>query len=171
MLKKRFCMIYILLLLVCIISAQENTNELIFKEVKFSEDGIKGREILNHYGNLWIGYKQADTPCIFSTKKYYPVTIINFFYKNNDDLFFLGKIDMNGIYDKNSQKLCSNTLKKERFNNISVLGFTEDSIEDPFYTSQFYKNNETGKYGCSEPYAFFTIDFETDSLKLIQVRE
>lgn len=167
--KKKYVFL-IFFLLECIISAQEPSNDFIFKQIELSEENTLDKNILEHYGNLWISYKKADTPCIFSKTEIYPIPIINFYYKKNDSYFFLGKIDINGIYDKNYEKLCNNTLKKERFKNFTVLGFAE-TTDIPFNTSQLYKNNETGKYGCSEPYAFFTIDFETNSLKLIHVRE
>ena len=169
--KKAFFITYILILFCNLLFAQSKHDDFVYKQIEFSEDSIKGKEILEHYGNLWISYKQADETFFSWGKKNYPILVINFYYKKNDKYVFLGKIDTDGIYDKDENMLCGNTLKKDRFKEYEVLGYSELSLNYPFDSSQYYKNHKTGNYGWSDEYAFFTIDFDTDSLKLIRVRE
>ena len=74
-----------------------------------------------------------------------PIETISFYYESDNNYFFLGKYDKYGIYNKNQELIYCNPYTE------SFIGYTEDILEDPFYTGQYVNEDRFGP-GAFEPY-------------------
>lgn len=160
-------LIIIIFLFLCIPFYSE---DFIYQQIELDEQYQMDKKIKENYGNLWIGYKFADITFFKYGEQCKPIEILEIYYKDNEELIFLGKINNLGIYDKDNELLCKNLLLKERFSDCKPLGLMEEVLYDPFYTGQYYLRNATS-FGALEPYATISIDFENNTLKLDHLSE
>lgn len=155
--------LYILFAIVLFICGDLFSEEYRLKQIELDSQYKLDKEILENYGNLWICYQFSNKTYQLYGSEWIPIRFIEIYYKNNTDFVFIGKIDVNGIYDKNNELICKNILLKNRFYGYTPLGLTERSLTDPFYTGQYLLNTQN-EFGGLDPYASISIDFDINSI-------
>lgn len=166
MFRKILMMCFIL----CTCTAYSFADEFRLKQINLDMNSSLDNQIKNTYGNLWITYQLSEEKYQLFGSVWTPVTLIEVYYKRENNFIYIGKIDIQGIYDKNNNLICKNVLLAEDFDGYTPLGLTEESLEDPFYTAQYLLNDEND-FGGLDPYATITINFETNSLEVLKINK
>lgn len=160
----------IFLSLILLASTKAVSEEYKLKQINLDSNYKLDKQIIDNYGNLWIAYKENDESFVKNGKNKQGIQTVELYYKKSSDYIFLGKLNVDGIYDSNNNLLCRNIIFYERFNDLKPLGYMEEILQDPFYTGQYYLRNGLS-YGALEPYAFLSIDFEKNTIIVTHVSD
>lgn len=140
--KKNIFIVFVFMISVFYCSCDENEKLV---QIDLNIDNSFYSLIEQTYKNLWIGFTKGNID-FESYGHYFTINTINYYYKNQNKLIFIGCIDKNGVYDKNKI-----LIKKCPFDDKSKnLGLSSIMIEDPFSPVIVVKRNET--IGMLDPY-------------------
>ena len=129
------------------------------QEVDFeNSDWETGQKIYEQYGKLYLKYQKLN----ISYNEYgtisFPITQLFYYYKNNDDFVYMGKVDMQGIYDKDDKLLLAMP------ENENFIGLASSVVfEDPFSINFFAINPADNNYFITEKYASLYVDYEKNT--------
>ena len=151
--KRYFMFAFFLTCNLFIIATEERIKQYSL-DTKYEID----KKILQNLGNISAIYTYSNQIIVNGSERA-PIETISFYYKSNNNYYFLGKYDKYGIYNKNQELIYSNPYAE------SFIGYTENILEDPFYTGQ-YVNEERFGPGAFEPYVNIQIDFQNVTITL-----
>ena len=152
--------VIILLCILCFDKLSSEENKMILRQYELDETYEQDKEIITTYGNLWAIYSLSDTIRI-NNREETPIKEISFYYLKNNNFYFLGKYNKNGIYDKESELIFKNPFSEQ------FIGYTESILEDPFYTGQYAYEQKIGPGGF-DPFVVTRIDFKRNSIVVTQ---
>lgn len=137
---------------------------------------LYNEKYIETYGNLFLIYKESKIDYIY--KGYqdgqwidYPYTAeileyVEYYYKNNKDYFFLGKITTEGIFDKKND--CIYAWDKFFSDKNINIGFVSEIKEDPFFVRNVLIIN--GELFAKNPQIQLTIDCDKVSLAVKEIK-
>ena len=151
--KKYFMFVFILTCNLYLITTEERIKHYSLDE-KYEID----KKILQNFGNISAIYIYSNQIIVNGSERT-PIETISFYYESDNNYFFLGKYDKYGIYNKNQELIYCNPYTE------SFIGYTEDILENPFYTGQYVNEDRFGP-GAFEPYVNIQIDFQNNTITL-----
>ena len=150
--------IFVLLCIFCFVRLSSEEKKWMIKQYVLDEDYEQDKIILEKYGNLWAIYSLAET-IIINNREEKPIKELSIYYFRNNNYYFMGKYDKNGIYNKDSKLIYKNPFVQ------NFIGYSDSILEDPFYTGQYAYEKKIGP-GAFEPFVKIQINIQDDSIEV-----
>jgi hypothetical protein len=139
-----------------------NMEEIDLSKSEYEED----LKFFNTHGILYIKYEKKDISFESFGNLYFPIINAEYYYKNDNNYYKLGKIDLSGIYDKEDHLLIDCPLNSL---NDGMEGYSSDLLTDPFYLGVCI--NKDNQYYLLDPYAILEIDYKNNTLKAVAMKD
>lgn len=140
------------------------------KSLDFKEEKIPAyKNFYEHYGEIYLFYK--ETPCKCQRynnqngkfEKKYDIIIeeLEYYYKKDNNLHYIGKINLKGIFDKNDNCIIPFPEIPE---NMRADGYSSEILEKPFHNAVIITENGSSRE--LDPYGYFIINYETNTFEV-----
>ncbi len=163
---KKLSLIFIMLIVTVFISCQESA----YKEKIVSFENATApahKEFYEHYGNIYLFYKENPQKYPKYSERnntiieeYSAIEELKYYYKSNNKLCYVGKINLDGVFDKNDKCIWPfPEIPKE----AKAVGYDSRILESPFNRAVILVEN--GSALSTDPYGYIRMNYETNTFE------
>ncbi|MCL2381779.1 MAG: hypothetical protein FWC64_09355 [Treponema sp.] len=124
-------------------------------------------KIISRLGEIWLGYIPVSGKTIITSggNERFIIKRINYYYKKDGDLIFMGHVDVTGVHDRNGNIL--RAIPDTRHGDARILGISSIEVEKRSLSISFiFFPATSNSYWESDIWVDLDIDIESASIRL-----